>query len=608
MSLPALKELFSRHRGRATGQWRLGQEPHRMVFLEAGDIVFATSTHPLDRLTHLLVERGKITQAQLDYAMANLNPGMSIGKNLIEMGFITQRDLLDVARAQVERVVWAVIAATDGQPTFEAKELDATTVRLPFDTPAMLLSGVLNLRDRELVLEELGPLNQVAVMEGRRFQELLLPPDLAKLPGLLDGSRTLLELSREAGIEPFRLGAFVLFLREMGWARLHQLPPLDRRALELALDPADPVLSPTLPEPEPTPVRSLFAEIHASQHPTTNLEHLSEALDQLGPEDELEDPFPDEPPPAVPTEPALPIHHQAEGSTEPLREPPPALLSPTPAPRRSWLLVAALVVAVAAAGMTWYRRSHTRLIVPAQSITPPPPAATLTPPPTQVPEGTEAPTTPAPEPAVSKSLPPAQEPPASVPPVDSKPPVTTAVPSRSERLEAIVQGRWPQAVTQGALQRKALHGRWTLRLEIACQGSTVQHAVELLKGRDPDLFLVPMAMRDGRTCYQVFLGSFGSKAAAKDAARKLPPPSTPKATGPSPSASLKSPISNKCKIGHDWLYYYFKAQIFTNGLAASILYTYTRWLIHYGHLIFVELDAFPLPSNQLESGLCVMDP
>ena len=106
MSLLALKDLFARHRVRATGLWRLGQEPTRTVFIDAGDIVFAASTHPLDRLTHLLVERGKITQAQLDYTMANLNPTMSIGKNLIEMGFITQRDLLDVARAQVERVVW----------------------------------------------------------------------------------------------------------------------------------------------------------------------------------------------------------------------------------------------------------------------------------------------------------------------------------------------------------------------------------------------------------------------------------------------------------------------------------------------------------------------
>ena len=67
MSLSALKDLFARHRTRATGLWRVGKDPHRTVFMEAGDIVFAASTHPQERLTRLLVERGRITQVQLDY-------------------------------------------------------------------------------------------------------------------------------------------------------------------------------------------------------------------------------------------------------------------------------------------------------------------------------------------------------------------------------------------------------------------------------------------------------------------------------------------------------------------------------------------------------------
>lgn len=534
MSLPALKDLFAKHRGRATGLWKLGQEPYRTVFLEAGDIVFAASTHPLDRLTHLLVERGKITQAQLDYAMANLNPAMSIGKNLIEMGFITQRDLLDVARAQVERVVWAVLTSTDQVPAFEAKDLDATTVRLPFDTAAMLLAGVLKLPDRERVLEELGPLNQVVVLEGRRHQELTLPPDLVRLPGLLDGSRTLMELSREAGVEPFRLGAFVLFLREMGWARLHELPPLDRRALELALDPAEAAITPPLPEAEPTPP-SLFAEIHASQRPTTNLEHLSEALDQLGPEDELEEPFPAEPPPPVP-EPALPIHHEAEGSTERPEHPQPLPSEAPPSSRRPLVLVGILVLAA----LAWF--AFSRLRRPKAMVSTPPKAAE--PVTAAKPERTAV--------NSAESTPPAPEPPKPVlaqagenkpEPEPVKAPLTVPPPkkeesagpvSKADRLQAILQGDWKRAMLQGTAQRKVLQGKWTLRLEIACQGSTVQHAADLLKGQDPDLFLVPMIMRDGRTCYQVFLGAFGSEAAAKEAAKKLPPPFLAEGNRPKP--------------------------------------------------------------------------
>jgi hypothetical protein len=522
MSLSALKDLFAQHRAHATGQWRLGQDPHRTVFMEAGDIVFATSTHPLDRLTHLLVERGRITQAQLDYAMANLNPAMSIGKNLIEMGFITQRDLLDVARAQVERVVWGSIAS-ELVPVFESKDLDATTVRLPFDTPAMLLTGVLNLSDRERVLEELGPLNQVVVLEGRRHQELTLPPDLARLPGLLDGSRTLMELSRESGVEPFRQGAFILFLREMGWARLYELPPLDRRALEMALDPSDHAISPALPEPAASPQPSLFSEIHASQHPTTNLEHLSEALDELGPEDEVEE-LPRTVPELPDPEPALPIQHEAIGSTERADPPTPREIAPAPSRRPLVLLLVLALIGALGFGISRLRRSSPPPLAPAWAE--PGPAT--------------KPAAPSPEPA--KPAPTSEperksdaEPPQSVPPGPStqkqEPP---SVPTKADRLETITQGDWKKAVSQGSLQVKALQGRWTLRLEIACQGLTIQHAADLLKGQDPDLFLMPMAMRDGQTCYQIFYGSFGSEAAAKEAAKRLPPPFLAEGNRPKP--------------------------------------------------------------------------
>lgn len=521
MSLPALKDLFARHRARATGLWRLGQEPQRTVFLELGDVVFASSTHPLDRLTHLLVERGKVTQAQLDYAMANLNPAMSIGKNLIEMGFITQRDLLDVARAQVERVVWASLADPLAVPVFDDRDLEPTTVRLPFDTAAMLLAGVLNLRDREGLLEELGPLNQVVVLEGKRLQELNLPPDLARLTGLLDGSRTLLELSRESGVEPFRLGAFALFLREMGWARLHELPPLDRRALELALDPPEPATTPALPEPTPAATPSLFAEIHASQHPTTNLEHLSKALDELGPEDEVDDPFPPDPsaPEApAPPEPALPIQHEAAGRTESLA--PPTLEEPPhPSRRPLVLLLTLLAVAGLAFGLRWYQQRATHPTV----ITPQTPAEAAPQPP--------KPEAPAPDPQ------PAEIPATPATPAQAEPKPqakTPSIPSKSERLQAILAGDWKVALAQGSAQRTALQGKWTLRLEIACQGTTVQRAAEFLKGLDPDLFILPMAMRDGRTCYQVFLGAYGSEAAARTAAKRLPAPFLAEGNRPKP--------------------------------------------------------------------------
>ncbi len=534
MSLPALKDLFERQRSRATGLWVLGDEPKRTVYMEAGDIVFATSTDPLDRLTHLLVERGKITQAQLDYAMANLNPAMSIGKNLIEMGFITQRDLLAVAKGQVERVVCTCLAATSEVPAFEARELDARTVRLPFDTPAMLLAGVLDLHDRELMLEELGPLNQVVVLETRRLQDLTLPADLAKLPGLLDGTRTLLELSREASVEPFRLGAFILFLREMGWARLHELPPLDRSALERALEPAETTISPTLPEPESAPEPLMAEETPPSPYSTQEVSPpVPEKLPSLGPEDELEEPLLTVPEPLPTPEPALPIQHEAEvDRDDPPAEAPEPEAEATPPTRPSWLLPLLLVLLVGLglwAGFRWTRRFKAS-VAPAPKAEPAPAPKPAAPAPT--PEAA----VPAPAP-VPGTEPKAAPEPSKVVPEPAKPtppPVAAGPASKAQRLQTIVQGNWKQAVAEGAAQRELLQSRWTLRLEIACQGATVQQAAELLNKQDPDLFIVPMVLRDGKTCYQIFLGSYGSEAAAKAAAQSLPAPFLVEGNRPKP--------------------------------------------------------------------------
>jgi len=110
----------------------------------------------------------------------------------------------------------------------------------------------------------------------------------------------------------------------------------------------------------------------------------------------------------------------------------------------------------------------------------------------------------------------------------------TALPSKAERLKTIRDGHWKLALSQGAAHRASLRGKWSLRLEIACQGDTIQHAVGLLKGLDPDLFILPMAMRGGRTCYQVFLGSYDSKAAAQAAARRLPAPFSAGGNRPKP--------------------------------------------------------------------------
>jgi hypothetical protein len=545
MSLLALQDLFRRHREKATGLWKLGQEPGRTVYMESGDVVFASSTHLTDRLTYLLVERGKLTQGQLDYAMANLKPGLSIGKNLIEMGYITQRDLLDVARLQVERIVLGALETPDEMPVFQARELDASVVRLPMDTPKLLMTCLLELKDRERLLELLGPLNQVVVLQSRRIHELALPPDLAKLPPLLDGTHTLLELSRESLAEPLRLGIFALFLREIGWARLHEMPPLDRQAIDRALSPESEPLSATLPEKPLSQVPSLFSTIEAASSPTTNLEHLSQALDERPeplPSIEL-DGFSAESGQAILPTPAIELPEIIEGARAPQDDPSVRIQAstlevldtpqvtpemPPVVPRKSSrlapLLVGLLVGLVALYGVWWWvNRPRSGQVAavppkaePAKHDLPPVPR------PEPLPVQSTEPELPTSE--IPKPEPPKPEPPKPDPLPEKKPtkPVEMGT-SIAERLEVLRRGDLELAMKQGAkVVKETKHGQWSLRLEIACMGDTIRRAVDVFPDGKPDLFLLPIKLRDGRTCYQVFYGRFPSEGAAEKRAKDLP--------------------------------------------------------------------------------------
>lgn len=570
--LSAPQDLFRRHREGATGQWRLGSDPQRNIFLDQGRIVFATSTHPLDRLTHLLVEKGRLTQDQMDYAMTNLQPGMSVGKNLIQLGFITQRDLLDMAKLQVERVVWGAIGTLDGNPEFIAKELDKSVVRLNLDTASLLLGGLLNLKDRERLLELLGPLTQVMVLDQVRLSGLTLPPDLARVPGLMNGRRTLLELSRDAVAEPMRLGAFVLFLLEMGWGHLQDQPePTTEDLLNLPLNPplnegdiqsmsledeepehhfiVPPIISLSeIPEPSPVdlPPAPLFESIQAASTTTHNLEHLANSLDRMEdlftPENPFQEPKPDpenqdEPALAWPSDPEIPKlkePYQIESGRAKLPSPrmnlpfPAESLEPdastnfgegTPEEPKShprWGLMGMLVLLLglgAGAGYWWTQRKPAAPAAPAYLVVPSVNATGGTGPnPVSTPSGSQV--------VAKEPVPPKATAPKAEPPAPTKPPPLAPTPAPVADSN---QGELAKAYAQGQAKRAGLpKNSWAIRLEIACQVETVHHAAKVLDAAGQAYFVIPIKMKNDKTCTQIFQGPFSTRDAAEAHTKQLP--------------------------------------------------------------------------------------
>ena len=572
MTIKTIPDIFRRCRGRETGHWRVGGEFFRTIHLDSGDIVFASSNFPTDKLSAIMVSSAKLTQEQMDFALANLRPGMTIGKNLIEMGFITQRDLLEVARLQVDQIVRFALHA-DESPIFEIRdELEENIVRLPLNTPALLFAGIMAVTDREGLLELLGPLNQVVLLQGKRiYDELDLPADLLKMTRMMDGTHTILELSSEAGVEPMRVSSFALFLREMGWGKLFELPPIDRQAVTKALDTPEPTKPPSN---IPSPRNQLMKVIEEAAKDTVKLSdsHLEDMLENIGSISDLED-VPSEPEggiddnddnddkedkdglddsPSEDTEiaPSEPDTSKSVGRVLPYsgtpdqQEPsiridandfdegddePTAYHATNEITNRdkSWsfektfrTFILVGIGILAAIGLFSYLKFRNREVKPPFTLpldyedtnleTPSNPAVQQNTPQRIVEEDS---TTDSPPQA------PARNQPTTVtqsPEPDRAIPGTTQVNiSREARFRAIADGNAALALEQGAVYRQSIPStNWTIQLITACENATLERCAQILSSSmrsRPEFLLTPVRLRNGSNCYRLFVGNYRNK-------------------------------------------------------------------------------------------------
>lgn len=154
------------------------------------------------------------------------------------------------------------------------------------------------------------------------------------------------------------------------------------------------------------------------------------------------------------------------------------------------------------------RQEVPRAPAPGEAAPPPRPS------PAPAPAGIDRPMEPVPPPA--SGVHPGTEGPGSPP---SRAPGTDL----EARLQALAGGDLPQAHRQGEAYRRAqAPGSWTLRLETARRVETVKQAVGLFGEPKPDLWILPLRLRDGGIGSQVFLGAYRTRAEAERQIRTLP--------------------------------------------------------------------------------------
>ncbi len=196
-SIPRLLNAY--YESRHSGELKLKQNNAlKVIYFEAGRIIYAASNITQERFGRLCVRRGVVTEEKLKEVLAFAKEhNLRAGEALVRQGLLTAEQRRQLIEEQVKEIVWATFAWTEGAYGFSRmRPPQGGLVKLSVFPGNLILEGVLK-------LETLPALRQKMPRSRRLFpkadppyglHELNLAGQQALLLAYADGSKTVEDL------------------------------------------------------------------------------------------------------------------------------------------------------------------------------------------------------------------------------------------------------------------------------------------------------------------------------------------------------------------------------------------------------------------------------
>ena len=524
----------------------------KIIYFKGGDVLSASTNDRADSVDEILMRAGKVSRDHVKQALAKRKENETLGDALLNLGFITRKELTWARRVQVVGVIRSIADWATGSFTIVADYLPKRDEGTLFPLPQVLVELIVTDQDRQKFERAMD--GGVAVFAKTTdfddvFRRLGLNEQAEQIIAQVDGERSVAEVATRSGGETFNAYKLLHALATLGiLTRVDAASSEPEFALDDDLaaagvaDAADMWTEPEPePQPQPTPTFELD-EAEAQRQPTIELQIPTEteteaettstsAWDEV--EEVAEEPAPmptwDKPaPPPIPMPAPIPTKKKPEeqwgfdeaqleasrraaaATPSPRTAPAKPRVASKPAGRRYGLLIALLVVALLAAGgyygfLWWQGRQDApsmELVLrqPAPKPQPAPPPATTT---TVAAVDTIATTsTAAPPPAVDT---------APLPAVTPKPMVVAAATPPADASRA----RFDAMARDFAANPS---GNFTVQIQILCEPANVEKTMTAARG---NVWFVPQAIGP-RSCYRVFWGRYNTREEAQGALAQIP--------------------------------------------------------------------------------------
>jgi hypothetical protein len=154
-------------------------DARKSIFIDKGQILFASSSNFDDRLGESLLRYGKITVRNFLDATKNVRAGRRLGAILCESNAITAEELVDGVRTQVKDIILSLFSVVKGPYELVLKEIDThEMILLNTTTEDVIFEGVKSIQSWSRISKGIGSYTSVLV-PATDFDKVLLHVSLS---------------------------------------------------------------------------------------------------------------------------------------------------------------------------------------------------------------------------------------------------------------------------------------------------------------------------------------------------------------------------------------------------------------------------------------------
>lgn len=512
----------------------------KIIYFKGGEVLSASTNDRSDSIDEILLKSNKVSREHIKQALAKRKESETLGDALLNLGFISKKELAWVRRIQLIGIMRSLIRWPEGTYTIVSDYLPKREEGTSFQLPQIVVEMIVTDEDRSSVEAELQ--GGAAVFElhpdaFEHYQELGLNEDADAIFASIDGRKSVSEIAGNSAMDAFSVYKLIRAFLLLGLIRYADGKP--QETLEVLSAPAVPSEDWSLEDYEepPAPALAAFPPGKPKTIEVPADEELLPSID-LGPiEDEpAVPPTPDQTVPLPSWEskpkpaarggttpgviPTPPTRSTAPGSQ---RSSAPTFATATPKKRRSSSklpLVVLAIVLLAAAGYGawwWLNRPQPATVATAKRPVPKAEPGVIEEAPVPAPvvstdtEATDTVMAPLPAPVLTTA--PATTPTAVAAPVIAAPasPATPPAGSRDpKRAQFEAQARDYAAESAST--------RFAVQLAAVCEVSSLE--TSLSRG-GASVWFVP-AQIGNRSCFRVLWGRYPDRASANRGLSELP--------------------------------------------------------------------------------------